>query len=327
MPVEASRVRRQNRTGFVLVAALILVMIVLIPFGLIDLIVDVSNPSTEKLFTVTPIEAPDAATTTYNRVHVDVTAIDELGETMTLRVSGTHFCKDNCAARDKIVFYSIDPFGRDEEGLPANDSITLPTTPTQFSATLKLPIGSSLFRYPFDTDTLTLGLSLERIGADNKSVVVPVNEARGQLFVTVRDKVNRLRMDDPDLLNAADVRPLKVDNFDYVAASDLTFHRSNYLKALVIAVLLLITTAVSYAVFLRTFDQVITNAGPIVLGIYGVRVLILGGFPTDVTAVDLILTGLVTFFLLITAARGLSYFQQRSGWRIPGFAPPPEPKE
>jgi len=315
MPVEASRVRRQNRTGFVLVATLILVMIVLIPFGLIDLIVDVSNPATEKLFTVTPMGSPDAATTTYNRVQVDVAAIDELGETVTLRVSGTHFCKDNCAARDKIVFYSIDPFGRDEEGLPANDSITLPTTPTQFSATLKLPIGSSLFRYPFDTDTLTLGLSLERIGADNKSVVVPVDEARGQLFVTVRDKVNRLRMDDPDLLNAADVRPLKVDNFDYVAASDLTFHRSNYLKALVIAVLL------------RTFDQVITNAGPIVLGIYGVRVLILGGFPTDVTAVDLILTGLVTFFLLITAARGLSYFQQRSGWRIPGFAPPPEPKE
>lgn len=327
MATDVRKARRNNRVGFVLVSIVIVTVAILIPLALVDLGIELSNPVNEKLFPVTPQEAPDAATTTYNRINIDFIALDEIGETVTLRVSGTHFCTDNCAVKDKIVFYSIDPFERTEEGLPASDSITLPTAPTQFAATLKLPIGSSLFRYPFDQNTLTLGLSLERIGADNKSVVIPADEARGELFVTVRDKISRLRMQDPESIDPQAVRPLKVDNFDYIATSDITFYRSTYLKALVIAILVLITTAVSYAVFLRTFDQVITNAGPIVLGIYGVRVLILGGFPTDVTAVDLALTGLIVFFLLVTAARGLGYFQQRSGWRIPGFAPPPEPKE
>ena len=321
MAAETRKAQRRYRISFIMIAALILMLAILIPFGLIDLIVDLSNPASAQTFPITPQENPSADTPTYNQLNVDVIGIDEVGEQMTLRVSGTHFCTADCAAKDKIVFYSIDPFERDEEGLPASDSITLPTTPTQFSATLKLPIGSSLFRYPFDEDTLTLGLSLERIGADNKSVVVPAEEARGELFATVRDKVSRLRMDDPKLLNPADVQPLKVNNFQYVAASEITFYRSNYLKALVIAVLVLITVAVSYAVLLRTFDQVITNAGPIILGLYGVRVLILGGFPTDVTAVDLILTGTVVFFLLITAARGLGYFYERSGWRKPPDVP------
>jgi hypothetical protein len=306
---------RGPRAGFIIVALVMLMLAVLVPFGLIDLIADVSQPATEKLYTLTPGEEPGPATTTYDRLHVDIASIDEAGEQITLRVSGTHFCAQDCSTKDRIVFYSIDPFGRDEEGLPASDSVTLPTTPTQFAATLKLPIGSNLFKYPFDESTLTLGLSLERTGADNKTIVVPAAQARGELFATVRGKLSRLRMDEPEQLNPAGVRPEKVRDFDYAAVSELTFHRSNYLKALVIAVLALITVAVGYAVFLRTFDQVITNAGPIVLGIYGVRVLILGGFPTDVAAVDLILTGLVVFFLFVTAARGLGYFYERSGWR------------
>jgi hypothetical protein len=87
----------------------------------------------------------------------------------------------------------------------------------------------------------------------------------------------------------------------------------------------LLTVGVSiYTMISRPFDQLVINAGAVILGVYGARSLILSGFPADVTLVDTIFALVVLYNLLALTIRGMNHFHRGAYLRILPWARTPE---
>jgi hypothetical protein len=98
---------------------------------------------------------------------------------------------------------------------------------------------------------------------------------------------------------------------------ELSFGRPLYLQVLCVLVAILIGAAAAFAVFFRPFDQIILGAGGLILGVYGVRALILGDLPRDVAALDVYLSCVALFLLFTIAIRAVSYMHASTGWKVP----------
>jgi hypothetical protein len=101
----------------------------------------------------------------------------------------------------------------------------------------------------------------------------------------------------------------------YIAATDITFSRPLYLQLLTVSLVLLITAAAAYAVFMR-LNQLVINSGALVLGVWGIRSILLGSNVPGLTSVDLALSVVILFLLAAITARALMYLQHRSGIRV-----------
>ncbi len=71
------------------------------------------------------------------------------------------------------------------------------------------------------------------------------------------------------------------------------------------------------AVFMRPLDQLLLNVGALVLGVWGIRAILLGTSLTGVTAVDLSLTMVILFLLAAITLRTMLYLYHRAGLSTP----------
>jgi hypothetical protein len=62
---------------------------------------------------------------------------------------------------------------------------------------------------------------------------------------------------------------------------ELTFTRPLWLQILTVLLILLITAAASYAVFIEPVSQLVVNAGALILGIWGTRTILVGSAPLE----------------------------------------------
>ena len=80
---------------------------------------------------------------------------------------------------------------------------------------------------------------------------------------------------------------------------------------------LLVTAAAAYAVFLRPFQDLVINAGGLILGIWGIRSILTPSSVQYVTAVDLSLAVVILFLLGAITLRAMVFLYQRSGLQVP----------
>ena len=81
----------------------------------------------------------------------------------------------------------------------------------------------------------------------------------------------------------------------------LDFFRPVYLQILTVLLTLLIVLAARYGVLFRPFTQIVPTVGALVLGVWGVRSLLVGSYPPDSTGVDLVLEGAILLLLFTVA--------------------------
>lgn len=74
---------------------------------------------------------------------------------------------------------------------------------------------------------------------------------------------------------------------------------------------LLIAAAAAYSVFLRPLDELFVNAGALVLGVWGIRAILVPGSLAYVTAVDLALSMVIIFLLGALTIRALLFVHDR----------------
>jgi hypothetical protein len=294
------------------VAGIVLLVIVLLPFALRSVYSDVVVPSGERSYPVTPLE--DQPAQSHSRLHIDVVAIDELNRLATLRVEGVHVCRGGCDDyKEKLVLFSVAASAQGAEGISPSESITLPSTSAVVSQKLQLPVRGSLTGYPLDRYQLWLGIALERIYPDGRVEPLTPTEAQGHLFLTVGEEIPRMIMQPPGRIDARSVQPAANElNVQYLYVADMDWQRPGYLKILCMLTILLSAAASAYAVFMRPFDQLILNSGALILGVWGVRSLLLGGIPQDVTRVDVALTSIIMFLLSAITFRALNYLHRRA---------------
>ncbi len=313
--MESERTKKlRYQVAFGLIATLLLFLLVMLPFSVASVVTDVLGPPEGHRFPIPPGPAPPEAST-FSRLNVAVVAIDEMQGLVTLRVSGHHVCKDACPWSDRLLFFSVPLVEADYESLPPSGSVTLPAGAGEITQSVQLPIEGQPLRYPFDWYDLRLGVAMQRVQEDGRVEALSAEQARGHLFLTVQEQVARQSMDPPVPVDPASVRVASAP-YEYISVSDLHFERPVYLQVLAVLLTLLVSAAAAYAVFMRPLSELVVNSGALVLGVWGIRQILVPSNYYYVTAVDLSLSVVILFLLGAITVRALFFVHARSGLQL-----------
>lgn len=301
------------RLGFAALLALLAVLLAGLPFAFVNVVHDVRRPSSDFSYPFTPPGVAPAAT--YNRLHVTVTALDEVNRQVTLRVNGYHFCAQACDYRDTVIFFSAKADSPQTGAIPPSQTVSLPATSAEVESRIALPVGGEVYDFPFDRYRLVLAVAVERQSADKTTRMLTPAETEGQLLMTMAEEVPRM-----DLQRIAPLDPPSIEApnqpFDFAYADVLDLTRPWSVKLVAVFVTIFTAAVGIWAVMTRPFDQLIVAAGSLILGVWGARTLVLGGFPPDVTMIDTLMTGVVLFMLATILCRGMTYFHRKAKLRL-----------
>jgi hypothetical protein len=102
------------------------------------------------------------------------------------------------------------------------------------------------------------------------------------------------------------------DPFGFLTVQALTFERPAYLKVLAAVLVVLIAVSATLALFTRGIDELALGFGGIILGVWGVRSVLMPQALSTVTAIDLALSWLILLLLLGLAIRAMLHFHRHS---------------
>jgi hypothetical protein len=302
------------RAAFIATAFLVFAVIVTLPFSVRSIVDDLLGSVTGRVIPVTTTPASAAAATHIN-AHIAIVALDESQLQATIRVSGHLMCSPDCAFSDRLVLFSVTDDDGDAEGMPPSASVLFPANREAVSQLVQLPLRGRPIHYPFDDYELVLGVVLERVYADGRIETVPPDEARGRLFLTVQELLPRAEMIAGDPIDPESVHRTG-DPQHYVLVQPLRFERPPYLRILALLLVLLIAAAASYAVFLRPLQDLIVNVGALVLGVWGVRAILIPSSVNYVTGIDLALSAVIIFLLGAITVKALIYVHDQGGMTV-----------
>src|ERR671939_788786 len=309
---QQQRIRLGHRIGFGLIATLLLFILVSLPLVISSVTNQLLRPHAGVGYALFDPNTPPAAT--HSRLTVDLIEFNEWEETAKLKISGIHVCHPACSWNDRFLFVSaldglsLDP---EREGLPPAESVTLPPTAQNLNQDITLPLTGYPIRYPFDSYQLGLGVIMQRVFADGRVQNLSPAEAAGHLSLKLENQIPRMRMDEPLPINAQLV-PNGAGQYQYLVLTELTFTRPLYLQILTVLLVLLITAAAAYAVFAQPVSQLVVNASALILGIWGIRTILVGGaLLPGLSAIDLSLSIVILFLLVAIAVRMLRVLWER----------------
>jgi len=298
--------RGAYRAGSMVATTAIVFSIVLMPFAISSLIAALRHPTGSRAYNLT---APATLTGEWTKLNIAAVAINETTQTVTLRISGFHNCPARCANVERIHFYSVhaDPSGA--FGAPPSAVVDLPADSSEVEQQITLPMSGDLINYPFDHYRLLLGIAFAKVTASGGEIPFSPAAANNTLAYSIDNFIPRVAFAPPKFL-----RPAQYDvvGASYDSVSGIDFYRPSYLRILTVLLTLLIVLATAYGVFIRPFTQIIPTVGGLVLGVWGVRSLLVGGYPPDSTGVDLVLEASILLLLLAVTARAMYYMWPKS---------------
>ncbi|HLH21617.1 MAG TPA: hypothetical protein VK066_03795 [Chloroflexota bacterium] len=308
------RPRRQVRWAAYAWGVVVLVsLIVAAPLALGSIGRQLIAPPANRVYTFSP-GAPASGTSTTpadaSYFNVAVAGLDEAKKAATLRISGHRACAADCPAFKLLLFSLAD--GPDERaGLPPSATVTVAEGAQVLSESVELPVSGLPSLYPFDHYTLNLaGLT---VPADSTSAAgAPDPLYTGSLTITLDSELSRLIMLPPNSIHPP--ARLETDSqpaFQRVVA--LRFVRPLHLQVLTCLLVSLIAAAALLSVSTEPLRRLLVGVGSIVLSVWGVRQILIADAPPAITAVDLLLSGVILILLYGIAIRVLLELR-RGGW-------------
>jgi hypothetical protein len=263
---------------------------------------------------VTPTEAAAAeADATY--FNLGVVDLDEATGQVTLAVSGNRTCGESCPAL-ALTFAALDDDADQRRGLPPSATLTLKPEDRVFSQSVTLPVRGQPSLYPFDQYRLWLGVGGTATQADGTFFELRPETVAGRAVVTFQNRIPDIIMAAPSPI-APDTVSAAADPFGFLAVQALTFKRPAYLKVLAVVLVVLIAISASLALFTRGIDELALGFGGIILGVWGVRSVLMPEGVGTVTAIDLALSWLILLLLLGLAVRAMLHFHRHSDLPLP----------
>ncbi len=300
------RARHAYRVGFAVAICSVVISVVLVPFAFVSLYSAFQHPAGDHGYDVMK---PKLLHGEWTKLNVSAISIDEVAGEVVLRVSGFHNCPSACTGVQRVRLFSVhaDPSGA--LGPPPSVDITIPADSSEIEQRVTLPISGNLSRYPFDSYKLLLGATFSQVAPSGISTPISPAAASDQLAFSVSNAIPRVSLGTPRILGA---HAYDSTGALYDAVVALNFYRPVYLKILTVLLTLLIVLAASYGVLFRPFTQIVPTVGALVLGVWGVRSLLVGSYPPDSTGVDLVLEGAILLLLFTVAARAALFMLPRS---------------
>lgn len=321
---EHSPRRRWFRLALVFSVLLMLAVVIMLPLAIRSM-QDVLGRASTPLYDLISgdmMTRQDAQTAQENAFYanIGVVAIDEIAGEVTLALSGNRFCTNTCWS-ETITLASLDDDADVRRGVPPFATIVLDTTERVFSESVQLPLQGKPNLYPFDVYHLGLGLSIEAFPEDGSQVDVdPQLLQERQAAITLQNRLPDLLMEPP---RAIDPTTMQTESspFEYMAVQGLEFKRAAYLRILAVIIILLIGVSAGMALFTRGIDDLTLGFGGLILGVWGVRSVLMPQSMGTITVIDLALSWIILLLLLGLTFRGALYFHQRS--ELPWLRPRP----
>jgi hypothetical protein len=217
-----------------------------------------------------------------------------------MRVNAERACRASCTDAARVELLST-LAGTGARPLPVIEALEFTPGGLPVSKVIELPIYGDAMRYPFDTWTLTILVTPFQTSADQG----------GQITLSAENRVPRLQLQRQAIVGSQ-AGAGGVSGGPSTVQVNLEFQRPPYLKIISVLLVLLVAAAAAYAVFLRPLSELIINAGALVLGVWGIRAVMLGTELTFMTGVDLALMGIILFLLVTLTLRTLWSLERRS---------------
>jgi hypothetical protein len=109
----------------------------------------------------------------------------------------------------------------------------------------------------------------------------------------------------------------QTDPFAFVTVQSLTFGRPAYLEVLAMVLVLLIAISAALALFTRSVNELALGVGGLILGVWGIRSVLMPTSLSTVTAIDLALSWVILLLLLGFALRAALHFHRHSDLPLP----------
>ena len=300
------RARRAYRVGFAVAVAAVVLSVTLLPFAVMSLYATFHQPVGGVVYDLSPPRATAGETTTFN---VAAVSINEVTQVIQLRVSGYHRCASRCGDVERVQLFSVRANALGALGAPPSVTVALPAHSGEVNQLVSLPITGNLIDYPFDRYHLLLGVALSTVAPGGSTTTATPSSAREHLAFSITNDVPRMTLARPSVETSSS-RGANGAAYDQVIA--LTLSRPVYLKVLTVLLILLITLASIYGVLLEPFQRILATIGGLVLGIWGVRSLLVGSYPPDSTGVDLVLEAVILLILLTVIGRATWHLYRSS---------------
>jgi hypothetical protein len=300
-----------HQVAFAVVATVLLFTVLMLPFVVGDVYSDLFGPRNESF----QLTAPTVPASARSYLHLELTALGDWAQTITMQVSGHHVCDTPCNWSVRFLLVAARKDAK-QQGLPAFGAVTLPAEDKVVTQSVTLPLEGDPVRYPFDTYDFRLGVVVQWVFPDGSVTTLTPEDAKSRLFLSMRLGIPNVAMHRPGHLQPEQFR-VNDSEYSYVALDEVVLERPLRLKVLAVLLVLLVAAGAAYAVFLRPLDQLVLSAGALVLGVWGIRSILLSSTaPTGAAALDITLSMVILFLLAALSARALHYYDQRSGFRI-----------
>jgi hypothetical protein len=254
--------------------------------------------------------ATSAAEKEATYINLGLITLDEENGQITIAVSGSRTCGSTCATIN-MTLTALDNDADQRRGFPPSATVTIKPTDVIFSQSVTLPVRGQPSLYPFDDYSLWLGVGGSVTAADGKPVEITPDTIPTHAVVTFQNRISDMVMDPPRQIDPQVTRS-ETDPFHFLAVQALNFTRPAYLEVLTVVLVVLIAVSASMALFTRGIDELALGFGSLILGIWGVRAVLMPNSLSTPTAVDLALTWVILFLLLGLIVRAALHFQSRS---------------
>jgi hypothetical protein len=167
-------------------------------------------------------------------------------------------------------------------------------------------------RYPFDDYQLVLGVIQRRVYPDGSMQTLSGADAQGHLVLTMHAEAPRIRVQ-----SAVPVAPETIASigpqYSYTSVSRVTLVRPLTIRILATELILLVSVAAAFAVFSQAIHVVLVNIGGLILGMWGIRAILLGPDVNGLTIVDYSLSIVIVLLLTALIIRILAYTKRHGG--------------
>jgi hypothetical protein len=184
------------------------------------------------------------------------------------------------------------------------------------SGNMQLPTRGQPTLYPFDSYELWLAVAVSAQLHDGTELTVRPDQVASNLHITLQSDLGHLNMAPPTWIDPAQVQAAG-DPLQFLYVFGLEFQRPYYLQGLAVLLVLLIGMSGSLAVFLRPINDLFLGVGGLILGVWGIRAIVIQSPMPSVTAMDLALSGIIVALLLGVAIRTALHFHRQAPLPLP----------
>jgi hypothetical protein len=306
--------RHGHRLALALTLALIAVVVVSLPFALDSMRTQLFGDQTGVIYdlvsgrALTPADAAGALSHSF--VTISIVDIDVGAQVASLSIAANRTCPATCPTLD-VTLFAVADNAAVRRGLPPSVTVTLQPTAQLFTQTVQLPIRGHPSLYPFDTWRLWLGLTITDVRPDGARVPMTVDQLPSHATFSLESLLPDFEMAPPTPISPQQVAAVH-DPHPFAAVQGLAFTRPDYLQVLTYVLVVLITVSGLLAIFTRAINELVLGVGGLILGIWGVRSILVPQPVPTITAIDLALSTLILLILLGLAVRAALHFHGRS---------------